>query len=1349
MLSRRHPERRRWRGISHWLTDHTAGNRCDSTSYYEIPHWLRNDCTLRNTKYGGSWLAGPLHLVVFRLSHLRTGYIPPLGDTTPPPRMHLQSLELFGFKSFADKTVFNFHQGVTAIVGPNGCGKSNLLDALRWVLGEQSAKSLRGGEMADVIFNGADTRKPLGFAEVSVTFRNCEPELGVDWNEVRVTRRVYRDGNSEYLLNKTPCRLRDIQNLFADTGVARAAYSMMEQGKIDMILSSHPEDRRAVFEEAAGITKYKSQKREALRKLEATEANLLRIGDVIKEVKRQIGSLQRQAGKARRYQALHADLRVLDLYYSRKQLSALETELAQCRAEIEHIAESERQTRAKIDASETELADERRALGKIEMEIADARAEAQRVQSDISTYRSRIEFNRVRAAELRELIDRARNDTAAAEEKRRAAAIQLEQIDAAIANTQRLLQTKEAELSAATSLLASIRAQRQARESKRAGVRDSVAKLEQRILSVQDDLSSLSARREVTRQQLSEVAEEVSETITLHERLQAEISAAHRQSDEEQQKLVQFSTETRAAEKNLHRQGELVSGAESDLTSIDRALAEKRSALEVLRQLNEQGEGLEQGSQAVLRGMDEPDRFRDAVVGPLVAQLQVEHKFVAAIEAALGRNLHAVVLKDGGNAAEIVARLTRKKFGQAALFVPRLGSSAAESVRKTLPPDAIAWAVDKVTVPRAFEPLISRLLSGVVIFPELERAFACKKEEPTLAMATLDGEFISAEGIIFGGSNIVRRESWLDRKAQVAALADEENALAGERELLGERCEELRTELDKMSHQLERACAVEQAAHVARTTAAGRISLLEAEQEMATRKIDNLQNDKRTLEEQIKSADERVAQLEIELSELRSKLDRRQSDHASVEQDENESRLEEDHTRERIGELKLALATEQQRYDNLRAQRDAVCARDAELADAATARRSDIAGYEDKLAAQAREFEEAERLIAAETAHATELQTEGDALGQRRATRVTDVERRESALRELRDSLSQFQNDRAQQQVRESQLQMQIQHLADRVERQYHVDVRSAEPDRSAFEKALRAQLKRWIDRSAGDVNNGGEAALNLASGSESAIQPRDVSTFRDEDLQKLIVDLTHQLDNMGPVNLEAVQEYDDLEDRYKFLEAQNSDLTNSRRELLEVIARINTTTKQMFAETFAQIRANFREMFAEMFGGGRADLSLLDESDPLNCGIEITAKPPGKQLQSISLLSGGERSMVAIALLFAIYIVRPSPFCVLDEIDAPLDETNINRFLSILERFVRQSQFIIITHNKRTIAKADVLYGVTMEERGVSKLVTMRLTASPVTSSRPDAGESVSAERQFAVAENGDTEPESSFAAR
>src|ERR1043166_9452372 len=470
--------------------------------------------------------------------------------------MHLQSLELFGFKSFADKTVFNFHEGITAIVGPNGCGKSNLLDAVRWALGEQSAKSLRGDEMADVIFNGTDSRKPLGFAEVSLTFSDCEKELNVDWNEVRVTRRVYRDGNSEYLLNKTLCRLRDIQNLFADTGVARSAYSMMEQGKIDMILSSRPEDRRAVFEEAAGITKYKAQKKEALRKLEATEANLLRIGDVIKEVKRQIGSLQRQAGKARRYQALHADLRVLETHHSKKQLAKLESDLAHCRAEIEKITNSEQTNRSTIEKDESEVAQEREALDKIDIEVADIRAEGQRLQSEIAAHQSRIEFNRQRKEELGDLIERAKTDIASAESKHKQHAAQIRETDALIEKTQQFLQSKQNELAQITELLDKLRARREARQADRETVRASLSKDEARIDKLEEELAGISARRELTEEQIRGTSSEILEAIKARERILAGIAAANESRESEQKKLAELRAHSERAEADLKKHQE-------------------------------------------------------------------------------------------------------------------------------------------------------------------------------------------------------------------------------------------------------------------------------------------------------------------------------------------------------------------------------------------------------------------------------------------------------------------------------------------------------------------------------------------------------------------------------------------------------------------------------------------------------------------------------------------------------------------------------------------------------------------------------------------------------------------------
>ena len=495
----------------------------------------------------------------------------------------------------------------------------------------------------------------------------------------------------------------------------------------------------------------------------------------------------------------------------------------------------------------------------------------------------------------------------------------------------------------------------------------------------------------------------------------------------------------------------------------------------------------------------------------------------------------------------------------------------------------------------------------------------------------------------------------------------------------------------------------------------------------AERRIENLKSEKTTVEQQIEAAGERVAELEGELSVARDELAQYEAEQSAAEKDEKGTRTQEEKTLETLNDLRLAIATARQRHESLEAQRQPMAARETELVDLIAARRADIASYESKLAAQAQESRDAEVAIKEQSVRADEAEAAANKIWSQRAARLSAVQERETELRTLRNSLSELQEKRGHQQVRESQVQMQIDNLAENISRRYQVDLRAFAPDETAFGKTLRAQWKR----------------------AEKEVAPTtDVDVGGDE-LQKLIVDLTGQLDNMGPVNLDAVQEYDELEERYKFLETQNTDLTNSRRELLDVISRINSTTKKLFAETFTQVRANFKEMFAELFGGGRADLSLLDENDPLNSGIEISAKPPGKQLQSISLLRGGERAMTAVALLFSIYMVRPSPFCVLDEIDAPLDESNINRFVRMLDRFIAQSQFVIITHNKRTISKADVLYGVTMQERGVSKLVGMKLTAPPATEQTPPQREPGSSQRQFALAENGHGEQKASRAGR
>ncbi len=1225
--------------------------------------------------------------------------------------MHLQSLELFGFKSFADKTIFNFHEGVTAIVGPNGCGKSNVLDAVRWVLGEQSAKALRGGEMADVIFNGSDQRKPLGFAEVSLTFSNCSQELGVDWHDVRVTRRIYRDGNSDYFLNKTLCRLKDIQSLFADTGVGRSAYSMMEQGKIDLILSSHPEDRRAVFEEAAGITKYRTQKREALRKLEATEANLLRIGDIIKEVKRQIGSLQRQAGKARRYQALLADLRVLDTHHSRQKIDQLEAELENSRGESARLANVERAAQEKIESHENDLAAERRRLDEIDDQISEGRAEVQRLQNEVANHRSRIEFNRQRAQEFEELIARHENDIGAAEEKRGRQETEIAEADALIEKTNSLLTAKEAELTELNERVMQLREEQGTRDVNLREVEQAASKLESRIVALEEERSSNGVRRETTAARIADLEAAITDTSQQREKLQANLQAARATTQSEQANLEKLIEQKETADGQLKSCEETMRSTEGNLAALEREMAEKNSRLEILRQLNEEGEGLEHGSQAVLRGLDDPEKLQPALDGALVSHLDVEPEFIGALEAAFGRRMNAILLQNAELAPRIMATLLEKKLGQAALALPELAKApAAES--PTLPEGALAWAIDKMSAPEHLKPLVRQLLHGVAVVRDLETGLALKKKAPHLQIATLPGEFISSEGIIFGGRAGAAVDSLLERKARINLLLQEVAAAGNRRGALNEELASAREKFASAKQALAETRDRHQDAHLHHSAAAGEIVLIERSLQEVEQKLETLGKEKATLDQQLRVADERIDALRHELETLQERLSEEKGRMVAFESEKEKAEREQEEAAARLNEVRLAVATERQRHDHLLSQREPMAARAAELAELIDARRADIAHYRERLTRQADESRQAEEAIARQTAEGAAAEEKVSSIAAQRSSLLTSVNAQETQLRQLRHSLNDLRDQRGKQEVRQTQLELQIENIAEHVTRRYQVDVRSFERDAFAFEKTLRVQVQR---------REKAEADLPEAA-----------------PLESIIAELTRQLDNMGPVNIDAVQEYDELEERHRFLETQNNDLTSARRELLDVIARINSTSQKLFTETFTQVRANFREMFAELFGGGRADLVLLDENDPLNCGIEISAKPPGKQLQSVSLLSGGERTMTAVALLFAIYMVRPSPFCILDEMDAPLDESNINRFIGMLERFVAQSQFVIITHNKRTIAKADILYGVTMEERGISKLVGMKMADSPATTREASrsAPESKPMQAQFPLGE-------------
>ena len=1248
--------------------------------------------------------------------------------------MYLQSLEMIGFKSFALRTVLSFHRGVTAVVGPNGCGKSNVLDAIRWVLGEQSARALRGGEMADVIFSGTDSRPALGMAEVSMTFAECEKELGVEWNEVCVTRRVFRDGKSEYFLNKAPCRLRDIHQLFMDTGVGRSAYSIMEQGKIDLILSSRPEDRRTIFEEAAGITKYKAQKKEALRKLEYTEANLLRVQDIIKEVRRQIGSLQRQAAKARRYQGLMKDLAIFDTHLSHKNYSELVRDRDEIRRELARNDDQRTTYETEVLQQESELSTFRARLEALDAQVTALRDDLQALKSRIFSAENRITTNIERTEEGRALIERHRREIAAAGEKMRVQQDEIQHTDELLARMVETLRSHEAGLEEQNRKVRVVREERTTIERQIQELAAGAASLDARLGSLRNELSAAGGRREAAETRLRLLQGESDAASQAAGEFAARIKETERRAQLAQLAADNAQMEQTEAQLAYEAAQEKRQATEAALNSISKEAASIESRVEVLRQLQEQGEGYDEGTQAVLRGLDNPEFFKPAIDGALADNIQVPPRFIPAIEAALGAGLQAILFKDNGIAELALQKLSQRRLGKAAIC-PRdwiaappqnepgarasaiaLGSvDGAAGGEPPLPEGAIAWATSCAIADGQAGALASRLLHGVVIAENLEIAFGLKSANPELAVATLAGEFISWEGIVRGGqTGESGRQSTLARRAQIAQLDRELRAVIRKLESLTDARTDALAVLEASQDLLLAARERFQRTQVDNAS-------IRNEQKLAERQLADLENRRALyiqetvqIGESLRISLTHLERLESSIAETAQALEQSRARRTQAELNAQVTRERENAAVETFNEIRIRVATERQQQEDLNRQRGPMAVRLAELAEILETRRADIAAYEGRIEILDLECGGLRESIAGWSEQSASLEVKIAELLSARSEVHASADALEVALRSARQQLIQLQEHKGRLEVRATQLEMRMENLRNHVSQRYQLDLEAFEPDSYTLVTSLRERNKRRAhDAQAADSGNHRcpEPPPDPSGGQSTETGNGAAELLRWEDIEEIVADLTERIEAMGPINLDAIQEYDELEQRQIFLEKQNADLVNSKAELHAVILKINRTTKELFAESFAKIRENFQVMFSELFGGGRANLLLIDENDPLESGIEIIAKPPGKQLQSVSLLSGGERTMTAVALLFSIYMVKPSPFCVLDEMDAPLDESNINRFIRILDRFVDQSQFVVITHNKRTIARADMLYGVTMEEHGVSKIVSVKFT--------------------------------------
>ena len=1180
--------------------------------------------------------------------------------------MYLKTLEMVGFKSFANRTKLEFEPGMIAIVGPNGCGKSNVSDAIRWVLGEQRPTALRGSKMQDVIFNGTDGRKPLGMAEVNITFADCEGVLQTEYNEVTVSRRVFRTGEGSYFINRTPCRLRDIQRLFMGTGIGTTSYSVMAQGQIDAILSSKPEDRRAVFEEAAGITKFKADRKEAMRKLEQTDANLLRLADVIREARRQIGSLQRQVGKARRYKELREELRGLDLFVTRRRLSALDDRLREIEAEAAALSTRIAEGQESVAAAEADVQKAREEILDAERKIGALTEAAAQAEGRLRQARQMIQVNEQRVAEYKGWSER---DTREIAETTRQIAISRD-LHAQLMDAQRRIE-REGEaaaeaLEAAQDIYEQHKADADSSRSALQQARSESVEIERRCANLQNQISALEYRQRETllrRERLGAERDQLAETLATiessREALSEKLESRRAAAEGLQERLETLEGDQESTNDEL-------ADARKEAVEAQSQLAARSAQLDLLTEQEESHAEFQAGSRLLLDASNPLGLDDGVVLGPLADRFKVEAEYRPALEAALRAWIDAVVVGTSSDAATVVASLSEHGDQSSARLVAAAGA-AAPAPAQTLP---LPRLLDKVGVADDFRDAAMRLLGGAYLADSLAHVPA---EIPAGCMVvTIGGAVFRGDGCVELWSQGDQADSPLARRMAIA------DARAGVEELQGrvDRATEAIESLSQRASMLAASIAdSRRSLEASRREAAqleGELQGVTRDADRARQRHDVVAAEFDQLKEQTKGAD---AERDKLASDLQSAMGRRtelvdEIARHSSELEENEARLTistGELTERRIRHANLA-----QQLQHAKAQAEATATRLEELDRQLHGRDEGVRSYAERIAELTADIVATRESLGGIEEEVASLRETLEIGRGKRAEMSAGLESREAALGGLRSVLDADRDHKAKLDLEQAEASLRRQNQLERIQNEYQLTAEQldAEPD---------------------PVFKDGEPSL--------------------EDADARVAELSSAIQALGPVNLVAIEECKEQEERLAFLQSQESDLTKSKEQIMDLIRMINKKSSEMFRETFEQANENFQKMFTKLFNGGTASLSLLEGSeDPLDCGVDIIARPPGKRPQSVSLLSGGERTMTAVSLLFAIYMIRPSPFCLLDELDAALDDSNIGRFVQALKDFLVQSQFLIITHSPYTIAGSDLIYGVTMPEKGVSRMVSMRL---------------------------------------
>jgi chromosome segregation protein len=1190
--------------------------------------------------------------------------------------MRIRRIDIVGFKSFMDKTVVAFDEGVTGVVGPNGCGKSNVADAIRWVLGEQSARHLRGRSMEDVIFNGSESKPPLSMAEVMLTFENDRPsELPAHYQgfgEITVGRRLFRTGESEYLVNGVQARLLDVNDIFFGSGVGRTAYSIIEQGRIGQIVSARPEDRRAIIEEAAGITKYKKRREAAERKMEATQGNLLRVADLVQELGKQLESLNRQARKAEKYKALRAEIRELELRTAASRY--LELTATRRAAEERHAAlkAEEAELTARLAELETALDGDRSQLGESETRLAELTTREHALESEARVSEVSVD---AAARELEQIAERTRAQAAEVEALKEQAESLAREREALLQQRDglaSLVTTDESRLVEAETALREAGREEGALRSEADASRASASAALSDASAHRSQLAQLERQRQDLRARIQKNRAEADELAQRTTQLDGARSKNVEKLGQTRQLKLRLDEQRGAQEDLLERTRAEFIQNEAKLITLREELAEKRSRLSSLLEIVRNYEGYGRGVRSIMTRAGQEESRDRGVFGLVADVVSAPAEYENAIEAVLGERLQYVIVESHAQGVEAIDYLKTAAEGRASLIpMSRLrGEEGTAPALDASHPGFVAPCLDVVRYDPSYDKVVRFLLGDAVVVRDLPAALELWQEcAGKRTLVTLDGEVLDPYGVVTGGPLEGEGHGALQRRREAQELEDVVRAFEAEFSLAQERHRTLQARLLQLEAALK---------SLDKDGREKELALLDQEKDLAR------------VGEELERVGGRLAQLEAERGQLEEAVQ-------ALGREEEEHRLAAA-TAEAAGTRAEERAREAvQRLEATRARGDVITAELMNLkvkvaADAE--RREGIGSALRRIEETRHEVDERRgRLFASlseANARAAELR------GRLDGTRV-DLDRLAADLAVVKEELARARSEHEARLLASRGRETEVRELRGRAEA---ARAAMAEASLSARENAL--------------------ALTHLEEQTHERCQAElrwEVARFHlerppGEAEREKLEELKGQSERMGAINLTAIEEYDDLAKRHEFLAAQKSDLEQSIADLKAAIVKINRASRERFQETFDRVNEKFQQVFPRLFNGGRAGLVLTQADGPDGeAGVEIFSQPPGKKLQSVNLLSGGEKALTAVSLIFAIFLIKPTPFCLLDEVDAPLDDANVGRYNDMVKEMSKASQFILITHNKRTMEMVDTLYGVTMEEPGVSKLVSVRLS--------------------------------------